>query len=197
MGTLSIFLKLAMPFFLRRLGTLTVFRWCMRSWAATFAAMALLPVVAQRGGAAAEWAAVSGVLFLSRIGCMAFSCVFLFPSYRQRQCADDTVGAHRIIMILTKDHTPGTSSLGTANGMAEFAQSLAGVFAPTIVRYVSRFPPTGLDLPWLRHRSSAYQLALRVLGFAPRHGWLLLGDHYGVRLCRLGLVRRATQEVSR
>lgn len=78
MGTLSIFLKLAMPFFLRRLGTLTVFRICMRSWAATFAAMALLPAVAQRGGAAAEWAAVSGVLFLSRIGCMAFSCV-VFP----------------------------------------------------------------------------------------------------------------------
>ncbi|EPT00739.1 hypothetical protein FOMPIDRAFT_1122034 [Fomitopsis schrenkii] len=117
MGTLSIFLKLAMPFFLRRLGTLTVFRWCMRSWAATFAAMALLPVVAQRGGAAAEWAAVSGVLFLSRIGCMAFS----------------------IIMILTKDHTPGTSSLGTANGMAEFAQSLAGVFAPTIVSSLFAF----------------------------------------------------------
>ena len=75
MGTLSIFLKLAMPFFLRRLGTLTVFRWCMRSWAATFAAMAFLPAVAQSGGVAAEWTAVSGVLFLSRIGCMAFSCV--------------------------------------------------------------------------------------------------------------------------
>ena len=78
MGTLSIFLKLGMPFFLRRFGTLTVFRWCMRSWAATFASMALLPVVARnaRGaaeGVAAEWAAVSVVLFLSRIGCMAFS----------------------------------------------------------------------------------------------------------------------------
>ena len=75
MGTLSIFLKLAMPFFLRRLGTLTVFRWCMRSWAATFAAMAFLPAVARNGGVAAEWTAVSGVLFLSRIGCMAFSYV--------------------------------------------------------------------------------------------------------------------------
>ncbi|KZT71985.1 MFS general substrate transporter [Daedalea quercina L-15889] len=115
MGTLSIFLKLGMPFFLRRFGTLTVFRWSMRSWAATFAAMALLPIVARAvhgaEGVAAEWAAVSVVLFLSRIGCMSFS----------------------IIMILTRDHTPGTASLGTANGLAEFAQSFAGVFAPAIV----------------------------------------------------------------
>ena len=75
MGTLSIFLKLAMPFFLRRFGTLTVFRWCTRSWAATPAAMAFLHAVTQCGGVAAEWTAVSGVLFLSRIGCMAFLCV--------------------------------------------------------------------------------------------------------------------------
>lgn len=40
-------------------------------------------------------------------------------------------------MILTKDHTPGTSSLGTSNGLAEFAQSFASVFAPTIVRWAS------------------------------------------------------------
>ena len=40
-------------------------------------------------------------------------------------------------MILTKDHTPGTSSLGTSNGLAEFAQAFASVFSPAIVRWVS------------------------------------------------------------
>ncbi|KAH9935706.1 major facilitator superfamily domain-containing protein [Fomitopsis serialis] len=112
MGTVSIFLKLGMPYCLRRFGVLTVFRFCMRSWPFTFAAMALLSFVAKKvdgaEGVVTEWTAVSFVLFLSRIGCMAFS----------------------IIMILTKDHTPGTSSLGTSNGLAEFAQSLASVFSP-------------------------------------------------------------------
>lgn len=77
MGTVSIFLKLGMPYCLRRFGVLTVFRWCMRAWPVTFAAMALLSVFAQKvqgaEGLAAEWTAVSFVLFLSRIGCMAFS----------------------------------------------------------------------------------------------------------------------------
>ncbi|KZT66347.1 MFS general substrate transporter [Daedalea quercina L-15889] len=121
MGTVSIFLKLGMPYCLRRFGVLTVFRWCMRSWPITFAAMALLSVVAKKvegaEGLAAEWTAVSFVLFLSRIGTMAFS----------------------IIMILTKDHTPGTSSLGSSNGLAEFAQSFASVFSPTIVSSLFAF----------------------------------------------------------
>ncbi|KAF9805229.1 hypothetical protein IEO21_09135 [Rhodonia placenta] len=124
MGTVSIFLKLLMPPLLRRFGVLTVFRWCMRSWLVTFASMSLLSVVAKQvegaGGKAVEWTAISFVLFLSRIGCMAFS----------------------IIMILTKDHTPGTSSLGTSNGMAEFAQSLMGVFSPTIVSSLFAFSAT-------------------------------------------------------
>lgn len=125
MGTVSIFLKLAMPYLLRRFGVLAVFKFCMRSWPITFATMSLLSIIAKRVEAAAEgkvgeWIAVSFVLFLSRIGCMAFS----------------------IIMILTKDHTPGMSSLGTSNGMAEFAQSFASVFSPTIVSSLFAFSAT-------------------------------------------------------
>lgn len=137
MGTVSIFLKLLMPPLLRRFGVLTVFRWCMRSWLVTFASMSLLSVVAKQvegaGGKAVEWTAISFVLFLSRIGCMAFSCVSV-PSTLVVLLTGSRLSS--IIMILTKDHTPGTSSLGTSNGMAEFAQSLMGVFSPTIVRSV-------------------------------------------------------------
>ena len=39
----------------------------------------------------------------------------------------------RIIMILTKDHTPGTASLGTTNGLAELFQSLAAAAGPIVV----------------------------------------------------------------
>lgn len=34
-------------------------------------------------------------------------------------------------MILTRDHAPGSASLGTANGLAELAQSLASTVGPT------------------------------------------------------------------
>ena len=36
-------------------------------------------------------------------------------------------------MILTKDHAPGSASLGTANGLSELSQSLAAALGPTIV----------------------------------------------------------------
>lgn len=36
-------------------------------------------------------------------------------------------------MILTRDHTPGSASLGTANGLAELAQSVAATLGPTVV----------------------------------------------------------------
>ena len=39
----------------------------------------------------------------------------------------------RIIMILTKDHTPGSASLGTTNGLAELFQSLAAAAGPIVV----------------------------------------------------------------
>ncbi|KAI0687446.1 major facilitator superfamily domain-containing protein [Cerioporus squamosus] len=120
MGAVSIPLKLCMPVLLRRFGTLNVFDFAMLAWSACFLSMPLASWVAQasvatvtpvdgfneekyRSGSAAEWASIALTLFLSRLGCLAFS----------------------IIMILTRDHTPGHASLGTANGLAELAQSLA------------------------------------------------------------------------
>ena len=38
-------------------------------------------------------------------------------------------------MILVKEFTPGSSSLGTANGLAQFSQCLARTVAPTFSRY--------------------------------------------------------------
>ncbi|KAI9060327.1 MFS general substrate transporter [Trametes sanguinea] len=127
MGAVSILLKLCMPKLLRRFGTLNMFDFCMVAWVATFASMPLASLVAKRAAAAdtllfgggeraareasaGEWTVVAFVLFLSRLGCLAFS----------------------IIMILTRDHTPGSASLGTANGLAELAQSLAATIGPTI-----------------------------------------------------------------
>ncbi|OSD06738.1 MFS general substrate transporter [Trametes coccinea BRFM310] len=127
MGAVSILLKLCMPKLLRRFGTLNMFDFCMIAWVATFASMPLASLVAKQAAAAGtllfgggeqaareastvEWTVVAFVLFLSRLGCLAFS----------------------IIMILTRDHTPGSASLGTANGLAELAQSLAATIGPTI-----------------------------------------------------------------
>ncbi|KAI0681942.1 major facilitator superfamily domain-containing protein [Cerioporus squamosus] len=112
MGAVSIPLKLCMPVLLRRFGTLNVFDFAMLAWSACFLSMPLASWVAQasvatekyRSGSAAEWASIALTLFLSRLGCLAFS-------YNH--------------MILTRDHTPGHASLGTANGLAELAQSLA------------------------------------------------------------------------
>ncbi|EIW63486.1 MFS general substrate transporter [Trametes versicolor FP-101664 SS1] len=119
MGAVSILLKLCMPKLLRRFGTLGMFDFAMLAWMATFAAMPLASLVAQSAAAAGvpllreastrEWVAVAVPLFLSRLGCLAFS----------------------IIMILTRDHAPGSASLGTANGLAELAQSLASTVGPT------------------------------------------------------------------
>ncbi len=85
MGAVSILLKLCMPKLLRRFGTLGMFDFAMLAWMATFAAMPLAALVAQSAAAAAspllrdastrEWVAVAIPLFLSRLGCLAFSCV--------------------------------------------------------------------------------------------------------------------------
>ena len=89
MGAVSIFLKMCMPALLRRFGTLNVFDFCMAAWPLTFAAMPLASWVAQasaapapidgfdgataREASALEWTTVAFVLFLSRLGCLAFS----------------------------------------------------------------------------------------------------------------------------
>ena len=80
MGAVSIVLKLGMPPLLRARGTLPVFSACMRVWPVAFAALPLAAVVARASSDEAlgrtdgkTWAAVAVVLFLSRLGCLAFS----------------------------------------------------------------------------------------------------------------------------
>ena len=80
MGAASIVLKLGMPALLRRKGTLPVFSACMRVWPAAFAALPLAALVRAAAGEGTEggaktWAAVAVALLLSRLGCLAFSCV--------------------------------------------------------------------------------------------------------------------------
>lgn len=87
MGAVSIFLKLGMPALLRRFGTLAMFDFCMYAWIAAFASMPLASWVAQaatatlpgtdgpslREAGTGEWLSIAFVLFLSRLGCLAFS----------------------------------------------------------------------------------------------------------------------------
>lgn len=77
MGFVSIFMKLSMPFFLRRFGVINTFSVCMQSWPITFAAMPVLSFIAKSADNAnqgpVEWTAMTFVLFLSRVGCLAFS----------------------------------------------------------------------------------------------------------------------------
>ena len=145
MGTVSIPLKLCMPTLLHKFGTLNVFDFSMLAWSACFLSMPLASWIAQastgitpidgraekyREGSAMEWASVSLTLFLSRLGCLAFSCVARILIW-SRTWLTSVPG--RIIMILTRDHTPGHASLGTANGLAELAQSLAAAIGPTVI----------------------------------------------------------------
>ena len=83
MGAVSIVLKLGMPPLLRARGTLPVFSACMRVWPVAFAALPLAAVVARASSSSSDgalggtdgktWDAVAIVLFLSRLGCLAFS----------------------------------------------------------------------------------------------------------------------------
>lgn len=79
MGLVSIGLKAALPVFLRRHDALAVFRFTLLTWPFTFGLMPPLNALARRaqtGGAADEallWVSISFVLFMSRLGCLAFS----------------------------------------------------------------------------------------------------------------------------
>ena len=79
MGAASIVLKLGMPPLLRRFGTLSVFVGTMRTWPAAFAALPFAALVARAGAGAGEdgvrWPTIALALFLSRLGCLAFSYV--------------------------------------------------------------------------------------------------------------------------
>ncbi len=84
MGLVSMGLKAVLPVFLRRYDALQVFRFTLQTWPVTFALMPLLNVIARYvgeertpQGAAFLWLAISIVLFMSRLGCLAFSYVLV------------------------------------------------------------------------------------------------------------------------
>ncbi|TFK53089.1 MFS general substrate transporter [Heliocybe sulcata] len=119
MGTTSIFLKLSMPFLLRRFDHLTVFTVCTMIWPFTFALMPVLNAI-RRGEQdpnpnvienAWLWAGVRLVLVMSRVGTMVFS----------------------IVMILVRETAPGPASLGTTNGLTEFVQSGFGSLSSAVI----------------------------------------------------------------
>lgn len=71
MGVLSIALKLALPFVLRRYTTRAVFLACLGVYPLAFAAFPLLGWLVRRDSGAL-WPAITGILFLSRIGSLTF-----------------------------------------------------------------------------------------------------------------------------
>ena len=80
MGFVSILLKASLPIFLRRFDALNVFRFTLQTWPVTFALMPLLNILARHAAnnpsgqsQAILWLTISFVLFMSRLGSLAFS----------------------------------------------------------------------------------------------------------------------------
>ncbi|KAI0079836.1 MFS general substrate transporter [Panus rudis PR-1116 ss-1] len=98
-----------------------IFELSMWAWPVTFAGFIALRLFAEwldpagnkhddGGISGVLWVAVSCVLLLSRVGSLAFT----------------------LIMILAKEASPSSSSLGSTNGVLEFAQLIAITAAPVI-----------------------------------------------------------------
>ncbi|KLO14164.1 MFS general substrate transporter [Schizopora paradoxa] len=113
---------LFMPILLRHFNCSRLYKFCMSIWPLTFVLLPILNGIAKLGydedhnfmdsdTAVAVWIGIGIVLALSRIACLAFS----------------------LNLILVKEHAPGPSSLGTANGLSQFAQCLARAIAPAFV----------------------------------------------------------------
>jgi hypothetical protein len=82
MGLVSIGLKASLPIFLRRYDALTVFRFTLWTWPVTLGLIPILNIIARHGSSAKNqallWVAVTIVLFMSRLGSLAFSYVLFY-----------------------------------------------------------------------------------------------------------------------
>ncbi|KAL5511682.1 hypothetical protein ACEPAH_4900 [Sanghuangporus vaninii] len=118
-----------MPVLLRRISCAKLYMVCMGIWPLAFLLLPPLNWIARTGiSEFAEstlaphirllvWFGIAAALALSRVACLAFS----------------------LNMILVKDHAPGPSSLGSANGLAQFSQCLSRAIAPTFVSCLFAF----------------------------------------------------------
>lgn len=77
-------------------------------------------------------------------------------------------------MILVKEHAPGPSSLGSANGLAQFSQCLSRAIAPAFVRFVL-FPPYSTTCVILR-LTWYLKLSLRFFSRPQPFRWKPLDD---------------------
>jgi hypothetical protein len=76
-GAMSIALKLTLPILLKRMTTILLFRIAMLVWIPTYGILGLLPILARNMDLSAIpiWIGLVIVLFLSRVGSLAFSYV--------------------------------------------------------------------------------------------------------------------------
>ncbi|KAK7691347.1 hypothetical protein QCA50_004743 [Cerrena zonata] len=143
MGFISIFLKLSLTHIIKPYkaallpnGPLEdrpaeIYIFAMRAWPVTFLGFILLRWIAQWTGndipnhdsggiSGLMWLAVSGVLFLSRVGCMGFT----------------------LMMIFAKDAAPSSTTLGAINGLIELTQAVGITITPVIISSLFAFSIT-------------------------------------------------------
>lgn len=103
-----------LPHLLRRYDAGMMYNACMYSFPAAFAMMPLLNMIASSNeqSDALVWVGIALTMMWSRIGNVSFS----------------------LSMILTKQHAPSPDSLGSVNGLVQWAMCLARAFAPAVVR---------------------------------------------------------------
>jgi hypothetical protein len=145
MGLIAIPLKLSMPFFLARSSPVAAFRATLWAWPMTFVALPLLSLLSRKLGPAVDrtagaevvlWIAIGITLFLSRVGCLGFGCVrsasalYTFP---QSQGLNADLFIPRLVMLLTKEHTPHSAALGSTNAVVELIQMIGYMIGPPFV----------------------------------------------------------------
>ncbi|TDL27292.1 MFS general substrate transporter [Rickenella mellea] len=115
-----------MPPLLRTFNSARLYKFCMAIWPYAFLVLPVLNLLARAnledaGVGTGEvvntrvnaflWIGIGCALAMSRVACLAYS----------------------LNMILVKEYAPSSSSLGTANGLAQFAQCLARAISPAFV----------------------------------------------------------------
>ncbi|KAJ7470281.1 major facilitator superfamily domain-containing protein [Mycena latifolia] len=121
-GVLAILQLFFMPFLLRTYRVAKLYNYSMRIWPVTFFLMPFLNVIVRSGydeklalvdptTNAMLWIGIAVVLTCSRIAALAYATN----------------------MILIRNHAPGVSSLGAANGLVQVAMCVSRCFSPAFI----------------------------------------------------------------